>query len=188
MYATGKQLTERYDIDWIGEMASDDRSTLAQAEVPQHPAVITALAGASGRVNSALIVGAKYTPDQLVGLEGTDDGEYLADLVCNLAIIKLCRRRPEATPVDMIGDLRDETETQLELLRKGANIFNLEANVEATLVDTDGPTAVELIQRNGLGVRMRRFFPEPAQRLPLAQGGIIRRDEVNKDQTGSENS
>lgn len=188
MYATGQQLTDRYDIDWIGEMASDERTTLATADVPTHNAVLAALQGASGQVNSALIVGQKYTPEQLEGLTGID-AEYLADLVCNLAIIRLTRRRPEATPDNsLISDLREETAAQLDMLRKGQNVFNLEDNVEATLLDIDGPTAVDLIQRNGLGVRMRRYFPEPAQRLPRSQGGILRRDEVNKNQTGSENS
>jgi hypothetical protein len=42
-YATGNDLTTRYDIDLVGDLATDDRATLDRASVPGHVAVVAAL-------------------------------------------------------------------------------------------------------------------------------------------------
>ena len=169
-YADGSDLIKRYDWELVGDSATDDRDTLSRPEVLTHANVLSSLSGASGRINSALGYGAKFTPDDLEQLEG-DDLEYLKDLVCDLAMVRLGQRRGENGLGGMIDGIRDNAEKLLELIRNGDNIFNLPQVLDASLVDTDGPTAIELVDRNDLTVRMGRYFPTPAHRLPLSQGG-----------------
>jgi len=168
-YATGDDLILRYDVDLVGDLATDNRRSLDREEIPSHAVVISALSEASGQVNSAMIVGGAYTPSQLSSLTGIDR-DYLAGLVCDLAMLRLFMRRPEATP-SYADDLRNRVAELLEALRRGRNIFNLPATVDATILDVDGPTPVDLRDRNSLTERMGRYFPHPAARLPKSQGG-----------------
>jgi hypothetical protein len=66
----------------------------------------------------------------------------------------------------MIERLTKDSRDALLALRRGENVFGLPEEIAAGLVDTGGPSAVDLQNRNDLTVRMGRFFPAPAIRLP----------------------
>lgn len=169
-YATGDDLALRYDIDWVGDLATDNRETLSRGAVATHPAVLVALDGASGQVQAALIQGGQYSVEDLSTLNGVN-AAYLRDLVCGLAIIRLWERRSEAVP-DNAETIQAKWWGLIEKLEKGGNIFDLPAQVDATIVDHAGPTAVQLQNRNDMTVR-NKLFPPPITRLPRAQGGGI---------------
>ncbi|MAI41372.1 MAG: hypothetical protein CMP95_02825 [Gammaproteobacteria bacterium] len=169
-YATGDDLALRYDIDWVGDLATDNRESLSRGAVASHPAVQVALDGASGQVQAALIQGGQYSVDDLATLTGVNKA-YLADLVCGLAIIRLWERRSEAVP-DNAETIQAKWWGLIEKLEKGGNIFDLPAQIDATIVDHTGPTAVQLQNRNDMTVR-NKLFPPPITRLPRAQGGGI---------------
>ncbi|MFZ9077503.1 MAG: hypothetical protein ACO23H_03145 [Alphaproteobacteria bacterium] len=167
-YATGEDLAARYDIDWLGDLATDNREHLARDAVLTHPVVLVALEGASGQVQSALIQGGQYSVADLSSLSGVNKA-YLADLVCGLAIARLYERRAEAIPANAEAQ-QAKWGALIEKLEKGVNIFDLPDQVDATIVDHSGPTAVQLHNRNDLTVRSKQF-PPPITRLPQAQGG-----------------
>lgn len=167
-YADGNDLAARYDIDWIGDLATDNREHLSRGAVGTHPAVLAALDGASGQVQAALIQGGQYTVSDLSGLTGVNKA-YLADLVCGLAIIRLYERRGESIPANAEAS-QQKWWSLLDKLANGANVFNLPSQLDATVVDHTGPTAVQLQNRNDLTVRSKQF-PPPITRLPTAQGG-----------------
>lgn len=167
-YATGDDLAARYDIDWVGDLATDNREHLSRGAIATHPVVLAALDGASGQVQAALIQGGQYTPADLAGLTGVNKA-YLADLVCGLAIARLYERRAESVPANAEAT-QQKWWTLLEKLEKGINIFDLPPQADATVVDHTGPTAVQLQNRNDLSVRSRQF-PPPITRLPRSQRG-----------------
>lgn len=169
-YATGDDLALRYDIDWVGDLATDNRESLSRGAVATHPAVLVALDGASGQVQAALIQGGQYSVDDLATLTGVN-AAYLADLVCGLAIIRLWERRSEAIPSNAEA-VQAKWWGLIEKLEKGGNIFDLPAQLDATIVDHAGPTAVQLQNRNDMTVR-NKLFPPPITRLPRSQGGGI---------------
>tara|TARA_R110002167_G_scaffold58432_2_gene165562 strand:+ start:6399 stop:6914 length:516 start_codon:yes stop_codon:yes gene_type:complete len=167
-FATGDDLANRYDIDWIGDLATDNREHLARGAISTHPVVLAALDGASGQVQAALIQGGQYSVVDLGSLTGINQA-YLADLVCGLAIIRLWERRSEAIPANSEA-IQQKWWGLIEKLEKGANIFDLPLQLDATIVDHTGPTAVQLQNRNDMTVR-NELFPPPITRLPRAQGG-----------------
>lgn len=164
-YADGNDLVERYDIDLIGDLATDDRQTLDRANVPTHPHVLTALEDASGEVDVALLAGGRYTVAQLQSLADTSLS-YLKSIVCGLAIAALHERRPEAYEDGVIERLTKRARDAIQAIRRGENVFGLDEHVNASRVDTGGPSAIDLRNRNALPERMGRFFPTPATRLP----------------------
>ena len=168
-YATGEDLIDRYDVDLVGDLATDERETVDRLDVPTHPHVLTALEDASGEVDTALLAGGRYTVAQLSGLTGTS-ASYLKSIVCGLAMVALHERRPEAVDEKTIERLTKRATEAIRSLRRGDNVFGLQEHVEATRLDLSGPSALDLRNRNGLAERMSgRFFPSAAQRLPRGQ-------------------
>lgn len=163
-YASGDDLISRYDIDLIGDLASDDRETQDRNDVADHPHVLTALEDASGEVDAALLAGGRYTATQLEGL--TDRSlSYLKSIVCGLAMAALHERRPEAVDAQTIERITQRARDAILSLRRGDNVFGLVEHIDAGRTHLEGPTALELINRNGLPERMGRFFPHPETRL-----------------------
>lgn len=167
-YATGSDLIARYDIDLIGDLATDDRETLPREEVATAEKVLVALADASGEVEVSLLAGGQYSVDDLTALTG-NSLNHLKQIVCALAIAALYRRRPEAADREHIESITKDAREALRALRRGENIFGIQKAIEASLVDVAGPTAIDIQSRNDLSARMGRFFPDAATRLPDRQ-------------------
>lgn len=164
-YADGDDLIARYDVDLIGDLASDDRETQDRNDVADHPHVLTALEDASGEVDAALLAGARYTVVQLEGLTGRALS-HLKSIVCGLAMAALHERRPESVDSQLIERITQRARDAILALRRGDNVFGLPDHIDAGRTHVEGPTAIELINRNGLPERMGRFFPHPDTRLP----------------------
>lgn len=164
-YADGDDLVARYDIDLVGDLATDDRESLDRDDIPTHPHVLVALDDASGEIDAALKAGGRYTAAQLAGLTGNDLA-FLKRIVCGLAIAAMHERRPEALDSATVERLTKRALDAITELRGGKNVFGLEEHFEAGLPDTGGPTALDLETRNDLSTRMGRFFPSPDSRLP----------------------
>lgn len=167
-YATGEDLIIRYDIDLVGDLSTDERETMDRDEVASSPRVEAALGDASGEVEVALLAGGQYTVEQLQGLTG-NALNHLKQIVCGLAMAALYRRRPEAADKEFIEAITKNARDAITALRRGENLFGLPQTLNAAVVELTGPTAIDLTNRNDLSVRMGRFFPQPASRLPRGQ-------------------
>jgi phage gp36-like protein len=167
-YATGSDLIARYDVDLIGDLATDDRETLDRDLVADSGKVATALADASGEVEVAMMAGGRYTIENLQTLAG-NSANHLKQIVCGLAMAALYRRRPEAASRELIEDLTRDAREAIRSLRRGENVFGIQANIEAMIPELTGPSAIDHEDRNDLSVRMGRYFPSPASRLPRGQ-------------------
>ena len=167
-YATGDDLIGRYDVDQVGDLASDDRETLDRADVPVHPHVAMSLEDASGEVDAALLAGGRYTAEQLQNLTASAES-YLKSIVCGLAMAALHERRPEAIDADLIDRLTKKAKDAILSLRRGENVFGIPEVIDATRTQISGPSAIDIRNRNGLSSRMNRFFPSTDTRLPRGQ-------------------
>lgn len=168
MYASGADLIARYDVDQVGDLATDERETLDRANVADHLHVITALEDASSEVDAALLAGGRYTATQLQELTGSS-ASYLKSIVCGLAMAALHERRPEAIERDLIDRITKKARDSILSLRRGENVFGIVEVVDATRLQLSGPTALEIEDRNGMAERMHRYFPTTQSRLPRHQ-------------------
>lgn len=163
-YADGDDLVSRYDIDMIRDLATD-RESVSREGIVTEPRVLTALADASGEVEVALRAGGQYTVAQLQSLTG-NSLNHLKQIVCGLAIAALFRRRPEAAERNYIEDITRDAREALRALKRGENVFGLEAAIDASVPELTGPTAIDITNRNDLSSRMERYFPTASTRLP----------------------
>jgi phage gp36-like protein len=163
-YASGSDLTVRYDIDLVGDLATDDRATLNRANVPGHPAVAAALLDASGEIDVALQAGGRYTPAQLASLTG-NSAYHLKRIACDIAMALLFRRRPSIRP-DIAETLLKQSTEHLDRLREGENVFGIPEVIEAGTLELATASTVQVEALNLIPERMSRYFPRTDQRMP----------------------
>lgn len=167
-YATGADLIARYDIDLVGDLATDDRETQDRDLVATSPKVLVALGDASGEVETALLAGGRYTVQQLGSLTG-NARSHLTRIVCGLAMAALYQRRPEAADAEMIDRLTKDSREAILAIRRGENLFGLQEEIAASVISTGGPSVVDYQNRNDLTARMSRYFPTYDSRIPRGQ-------------------
>ncbi len=168
-YATGSDLVAYYDINTVGDLVTDDRSTLSRIDIINHENATKALSSASGEVNVNLQAGGMYTTTQLAALTG-DALEHLKRITCDVAMAILVRRRISKIGQELAKGILDLAEKHLDSLRNGVNIFGLPGQVDDSLPTVGGLTSLGYQNLNLLPDRMVPFFPTRSQRLPLDRG------------------
>lgn len=167
-YAEPADLTARHDADIVAQLCSDDEHAVPAEDLATNTNLLAALEDASGEVESACLIGKRYSTDQLDALTGNSLAK-LKRITCIIAMANLLERRP-LVHVSNAEKLLERAEQYLEQLRTGQRIFNVTENVETQLPTIDGPTSVTYQEMNMLPDRMLRYFPEQITRLPTTRG------------------
>lgn len=158
-YATPSDLKDRFDQRTLGDLASVNGTRTTASALANDTRVLTALADASGEMDSAVKVARRYTPAQLAALTG-DALAHLKRITCDIAFYLLIDRK-------VVGVSQEEFErrykvyrSHLDDLRKGIAIFGVEEAMEAGLVSTDGPSSVQIENMNYITGRARgHYYP-----------------------------
>ena len=164
-YATFEDLVSRYDENTIRDLASDTGTPTT--DLNTSPKVTQALEGGSGAVNSAIRTAGMYAVEDLEALEG-DDAAYLKDIVCDLAMFRLIKRRPERF-ADAMKDIAKWAHQQLKAIREGYAVFPIDKNIEAGKPSIAGPSHIDYQNLHLIPDRTRRYYPHRQQRLPLGR-------------------
>lgn len=127
-YCSAAQFLEHYDARPVGDYLSDTTGRLSPDEILTSPKLEALLKKASGLIESALLAGRRYRPDDLLALTG-NSATFLVGLTADLTMWLLLNRRPNRVgPVPTQCQLALET---LEQLRGGERILGLESQVAA---------------------------------------------------------
>lgn len=162
-YATAAQFLDRYDARDVGDLVSDEGLQVSPIDLPGHVRLAAVLNDASGDIEAALLVGNRYTPDQLSGLTG-NSASHLQRVTCEIAMAYLLGRRPSINS-ERIEAQEKLRELHLDRLRRGENVFNLDDQRNAGVAAIDGPTTLDYSRElNLIRDRTRHYFP--ARRLP----------------------
>lgn len=166
-YATPADLTTRYDVTTIKDLASDTGEPIA--DVTTDVVVLAALADASGKIDAALSVSQMYDPeDDLEALTGNSLA-LLKRICCQLAMAFLLGRRPEKFAQESISRAKQEAEEYLEMLRRGERVFGSAAHEAAGLPTIDGMTSVDYTRLQMIPDRVHNFFIDRSKRLPVGR-------------------
>lgn len=156
-YATVAQLLQRFDYRDIADLVSDTGSPVAQGSLATDANALAALNDASGEVETALLMGGRYTTTDLAGLTG-NSLYHLIRMTCDVAIALLFARRP-LYAFDKYKDARELAEKHLDRLRKGEAVFNLSDMAAASVPSVDGPTTIEYQNLNLVRDRVHNHYP-----------------------------
>jgi len=169
-YASSSDLSARFDVRIISDLASDDGTQITEDALATNSKVVAALADASGRIDSALTVARIYSTADLAALTGNSLA-LLKRITCELAMAFLIGRRQEKFLDEAIARVEQKSEEYLDRLRKGERLFGgSEEAKDAGLPSVDGPTAVDYSNLNLLPDRTHHYYPSRASRLPLGRG------------------
>lgn len=126
-YAQPSDMVDRYDVRTLGELLDDTDHPLDLAGVLTSPKLVAILTSTAGEIESALVAGRRYEPDDLNALTGNALA-YVVDLNCVLAMGRLLARRPDR--FDPPAEVTAARET-LQMLRDGLRIIPTEESAEA---------------------------------------------------------
>lgn len=183
-YCTNAKFVQFYDIRTIGDWISDDGKRVTPAillDITTTPGKLLAslLQKASGMVESACLIGNRYSAtdlanlttaaDRLASLSSNSD-ILLQGLVADLAVWIMWSRRPNR-------DAQMPLQSQLALgtleeLRQGTRIFGLQEAMDAGLPEDPVETPPDVVNRNMATYQMNRYFGVRGNmRLPPNTGG-----------------
>lgn len=146
----------------LGDLVSDSGTRVTPSALLTDPNLATALSTAAGQINSAALVGERYTVAELHALTG-DDGNFLAMINAWLAFGILCSRRGR--------DAKEHPEyvkatELLEMLKDGEAVFNVPADVAVGTPQQNFPSFADYATVNSLRERTRHYFPvRPVQNV-----------------------
>jgi hypothetical protein len=174
---TAAQFLNFYDKRRINQYLSDSGSPLGSGEITDDENLAVILGAASEEVLSAVLVGERYTTDQLEALSLEEEtGFLLRRLVADLAYTIIVSRRGQgAADIERLCPRHAEAQKQLDQLRSGWAIFPgidellyAEAGQPA-IVDTDSINNANRITK--LTAKANRMFPFDCRRtLPPGCG------------------
>jgi hypothetical protein len=163
-YCEAAHFVERYDIRTVGDWLSDETPPrrLTPTEVLNSTVLATLLLEASGEIESACLMGERYTVDNLLSLTG-GSAELLCGLVGGLTLGKLWGRRPR-TDSQPFPTAARWAQDYLQRLATGERIFGLVEVTEAGRMDHDRETASVIRDRSLTVVEAARYFGRRADR------------------------
>jgi len=166
---TGADLIARYDVETIGELATDDRTRLLRNEIPTHTNVLKALKAAQGETLARIRVGNRYSSEDLDKLDEYSL-EHFKTVVCVIAMSRLFRRRP-GIHAEMAKLVREEADGWLTRISKGEEVFALNddtRHLDASVAEISGPTTIQTVNRNFMAARMAgHHVPDIRPRQPF---------------------
>lgn len=167
-YAAYTDLISRCDERVLMDLVSDTDEP--EQDLPNSARITSALESGSGAVEAACFTAELYTPAQLSALTG-NALSLLKDIVCQLALVKLLRRRPEKYASEDVHAMKEEAEEYLDRLRKGERLFWSTDGEQAGagLPTINGPTALTYTRLNMIPDRTKNFYPGRASRLPIGR-------------------
>ena len=158
-------MTYFHDETIIADLVSD--TGVQEPSIGTNVKLLSIIAAAEGRVESACTVANIYTPEILAALTGNSLA-LLQEIVSNLAMVALLKRRP-----GRYAELLEQAkayEEYLDQLRQGERVFGGSVdNREAGLPDIDGPTITTYERLNLIPDRTQHFYPNRESRLPIGR-------------------
>lgn len=160
-YATGQDFLARYDARLIGDLVRDDGSQEPATSLPMNSNLLAALEDAFGEIVSAIVVGDRYTLEQLDSANLAPTAlSYLRRLNCDLALIMIKRRRGKFDP-EKDGALLKDASERLKGLKDGASFLLgvLDDHAAASVIGMGQPELIPVSQRQTIRFRTREYYP-----------------------------
>jgi len=160
-YCTTAEFLQRVDWRSIADYCSDLSVKLTREALLTNEVLLAALQAASGKVESACTVAARYSPDDLAALTG-NSAQLLKTVITGLAIWEIFQRRPEKSAE--LPMRTKEAESYLDRIRLGERVFGIQEVMEAGNVTNRVMDEGRWQTLNLTTNQARRFFGTRANR------------------------
>jgi hypothetical protein len=129
-YITPDDFFNLVDIDLIAQVYSSNGVPLTRTQLETDPRLLAALQAASGKVESTLLKGGRYSAQSLAALTGVSR-EFFNKLVADTALAFVYEYRDGMTPPDNVRLRIDRAEKLLTRLADGSDILSFSETVQA---------------------------------------------------------
>lgn len=161
-YATPAQMLQLFDSRILGDLVQDVGQRVNPTNLLADTNLALALSTAAGQINSAALIGQRYTVLEMQALTG-DDAAFLTSINAWLAFGILCARRgrdPKEHPE------YEKALEMLEMLRKGESILNVPGDVSVGTAQINFPSWQSYVNVNSLRTRTPKYYPQRPLQSP----------------------
>ena len=159
-YASPQDFIDRYDVRVVGDLASVDGTQVSQVGLLTNARLLQCLEDAEGEINSAVLVGQRYSTTDLAAMTGAD-AAHLQRICCEIAWYLLLSRRWYVVSGEHLKLAVEKYADHLEMLRAGKRVFNIVDVKEAGLPTMSQPSSVQINNLNTIAARSRgHFYPD----------------------------
>ena len=165
-YLTAAEFLRRVDVRIVGQWFQDLETSpgvpappLTESQVLSNPDLAVILKQASGRLEQALLTGARYSVEDLLALidSDTNGAEDLKGVVAGVAFGMCWQRRPRTDPRPY-PTISQESDKVLERLREGTHILPFAEAAEAGIMRWGRFTEEDRLRAGLVTSRLGRFF------------------------------
>jgi phage gp36-like protein len=157
-YATPANMQARYDARLLGDLVTDSGTAASASAQLTDANLQAALDDASGAIDAALLNGQRYSATDLSGLTGNSQ-KHLIRMTCDIAIVYLVDRRAYHKMNETLERIMVRAQGFLKQLKDGDNIFDVPAQIAASVPVTTGPTTQTLVNLNSIRRQTRNYYP-----------------------------
>jgi phage gp36-like protein len=159
--ATRAEMIKRFDVRMLGDLVGDAGVRVSHADLVTDANLQAAIDDAWGEIIGALMMSQRYTQTDIDALAG-ESKQYLIRLNCLIALGNLWERRPWSDDDQRAHavDRADRARKELDELRTGKKVLNIEAAKDAGLPEARAPS-LAVVTRTNLTVddARRGFYP-----------------------------
>jgi len=168
-YLSPADFLTRTDARTVGQLCSDTEGTVVTpTALLADPNLKACLMDACGDLESAAMVGGKYTMEDLGALAGnlTASTAKMNRIIRDITLVYLLERRPNTgvTIPESVERSMMRSQAWLEQLAQGVRIFGFLETQAAGVLDENILTSSEITDRNLIVVEAERYFGIRADR------------------------
>lgn len=157
--ATPADLCKRFDVRLLGDLVGDDDVRVEPDDLLTDDNLQAAIDDAWGEILGALLMSKRYSEADLAALTA-ESKQFLIRINCLLALGNLFERRPWSDDDQRVHatDKADRARKELDALRTGSKVLNLEAQQDAGLPALTTTTVTSVKQASLMVDEARRGF------------------------------
>lgn len=165
-YCSAEEFLVFTDFRTIVDLCSDDDGRPLQSDFIDPTTrtgeiALAVLQVASGELESAVLLGGRYTVEDLQALTGNQQ-QFIKKLVADLALWEFYSRRPDIT--SQMPPKCEQAKAIVNAIAQGEMIFGIQENIDAGHIQLTVETPADVENRNLITFQAERFFGRRANR------------------------
>lgn len=165
-YCSAAELLIFVDYRTLVDLCSDDNGRPLATDFTDETSTtgqiaLAILQGASGELESAVLLGGRYSVEDLQALTG-NQAQFIKKLVADLALWEFYNRRPDL--LSQMPPKCEQAKAIINAIAEGSMIFGLQENIDAGHLTLTVETPQDVVNRNLVTFQAERYFGRRANR------------------------
>lgn len=165
-YCSAEEFLVFVDFRTIVDLCSDDNGRPLESDFTDDTTrtgqiALAVLQASSGELESAVLLGGRYTVENLGELTG-NQAQFIKKLVADLSLWEFYCRRPDL--MSQMPAKCEQAKAIINAIAQGEMIFGIQENIDAGHLNLTVETPQDVINRNLVTFQAQRYFGRRANR------------------------